>query len=571
MKKFIGLMSLLTLMLTITHSLSLDLEPPYRNIMYYGEWSIYSGQRNFYPSKIDANLITHLAFSFLDMDSNGDLVLHDEYADFQIVNLPELEGIKFANPYAGIIGSMSILKVNNPHLKLGISVGGPARSGKFSEISKNKTARQNFAYNIAKFINYIGFDFVDINLEERDENGIEVIEEYPGNQEDSENFVLLLKEIRNELNKLEKNKIRYELSVAIPVSPERMALIQYDKVLEVVTFANLITYNLNGAWNSYTVHHTPLYTNKAYNQDTIIEAQLSIDDCINYLEDTYGTTIDMSKITIGVAPYTHGWSGVEDNGLDKNNPGLYATALPNSVRSADGTTSGIYGFHELPSLIKQFALVEYYDKVAEAVYYYSPTTGYFFTCDNEESVAAKGKYVKEKGLGGLFMWMASYDRENIITKVMFNSLYEEGYTFPKRDLIYNLISISATIKATETGYDFTIQNNAIIEETNPALKYAELFRKSILNMKVYIRTKNATEFSPGLNSGNITHENGEIIIDPSSNYDSRIIAPNYRRYTFSVKISGTPTVDNIKSIFVSQRILPSLKEFKKRIIYGTDV
>lgn len=92
------------------------------------------------------------------------------------------------------------------------------------------------------------------------------------------------------------------------------------------------------------------------------------------------------------------------------------------------------------------------------------------------------------------MWMASYDGENVITKAMFNSLYEEGYTFPKRDLIYDIISISSTIKATETGYDFTIQNIAFTKETNPALKYAELFMESILNMKVYIRTKNVTEF-----------------------------------------------------------------------------
>ena len=58
---------------------------PYRNVMYYGEWSIYGGQKNFYPSKMNAKLISHLNFAFLDMDKNGDLVLCDEYADFQIV------------------------------------------------------------------------------------------------------------------------------------------------------------------------------------------------------------------------------------------------------------------------------------------------------------------------------------------------------------------------------------------------------------------------------------------------------------------------------------------------------
>lgn len=52
---------------------------PYRNVVYYGEWSIYAGQKYFYPSKIDGSMITHLNFAFLDVDSNGDLVLCDEH------------------------------------------------------------------------------------------------------------------------------------------------------------------------------------------------------------------------------------------------------------------------------------------------------------------------------------------------------------------------------------------------------------------------------------------------------------------------------------------------------------
>ena len=277
----------------------------------------------------------------------------------------------------------------------------------------------------------------------------------------------------------------------------------------------------------------------------------------------------MSKNVIGVSPYTRAWRRVKDDGLDKNNSGLYATAAPNSVRSADGTKSGIYGFHELPSLIKQFNLVEYYDKVAEASYYYSPTTGYFFICDNEKSVTNKGNYVKNKGLGGLFMWMASLDAENVITKAMFDSLYEKGYSFPEKELKYNLISISSNIITTETGYNITIQNNVAFEETNPTLKKAEIFRKSIVNMIVYIATKSGTKFNSGPKCEIITtNKYGEIKVDPSSYSDSRILSPDKGTYTFSVEIPGTPDVDDIKQIYVSQRILPSLKEFKKRIIYN---
>lgn len=532
--------------------------PPYRNVLYYGDWSIYTGQRNFYPSKIDANLISHLIFVYLDLDSNGDLVLCDEYADFQIITLPELEGIKFGEPYAGVIGAISILKVKYPHLKVGISVGGLSNYKHFSEVAGDKVKRQNFANNIAKFINYIGYDFVDIDWR------------YPIKEEDSdysENLTLLLKEIRNELNTFQKDGIRYELSITMSIPPIMKGKIQFDKVMQIANFTNMMTYDLNGAWNSYTAHHTPLYTNEAYNPDTMTEAELSVDSFINYLENTYGNSIDLTKIVIGVAPYTRGWGGVQNDGLDKDNPGLYASANPNSVKSADGTNSGIYGFHELNTLIKQFDLLEFFDNSAKAAYYYSPNNGYFFSCDNEESVAAKGKYVKEKKLGGLASWMASFDPENIITRAMFNSLYEESYKFPERELIYNLISISASIKATENGYTFRIQNNAVLEETNIALKYAELFRKYILNLKIYITTKSGAKFGEGSMSGKVTNENGEIIIDPSSNPESRIILPRFNGYSFNVTVSGTPNTDDIATISVSQRILPSLKEFKKRIIY----
>ena len=155
---------ILLLALTINYSLLADI-PKYRNVMYYGEWSIYAGQKNFYPSKMDPKLITHLNFAFMDMDSNGDLVLCDEYADFQITTLPELSGINYGAPYAGVLGALAILKIKNPHLKIGISVGGWTRSGDFSEISRDKVKRQNFANNIVKFIDYLGYDFVDIDWE----------------------------------------------------------------------------------------------------------------------------------------------------------------------------------------------------------------------------------------------------------------------------------------------------------------------------------------------------------------------------------------------------------------------
>jgi chitinase len=572
MKKQIRVILLLALF--INYSLLAE-SLPYRNVMYYGEWSIYAGQKNFYPSKMDPKLITHLNFAFMDMDKNGDLVLCDEYADFQITTLPELAGINYGAPYAGVLGALAILKIKNPHLKVGISVGGWTRSGDFSAVSADKVKRQNFANNIVKFIDYLGYDFVDIDWEyptaerksDPEGNGVQVDEGCPGGPEDTENFTLLLQEIRNSLDTLgKKNGKHYELSVAMSASPAMMAKIEYDKVLKIVDFANMMTYDLNGAWSSYTAHHTPLYTNEAYDPETMLEAKNSVDTCIKYLEETYGTAIDYKKIVVGVAPYTRAWGGVKNDGLDKDNPGLYATATPNSIKSADGTTSGTYGYFELPSLIEQYGLVEYFDNTAKAAYYYSPTNGVFFTCDNEESVAAKGKYVKEKGLGGLIAWMASLDSGNVITKAMYNSLYGKDYTFPEQEMKFTTPKASASIVATESGYDITIKNEEKTVETNVALKDAELFQKSILFMKLYIKTRSGAKFSAGSMSGTVTNEDGVGIVDPSSFYDAKNIAPG-GSFTFTVRVSETADVDDIVSITMTQRILANLGEFKEQVIY----
>ena len=222
---------ILLIFLFLNYSLSAQ-SLPYRNVMYFGDWSIYDEQ--FYPSKMNPNLISHLNFAFMDLDSNGDLVVIDEYADFQINSLPELDGLNYADPYTGVIGAIAILKIKYPHLKVGISVGGWTKSGDFPGVSADANKRKNFAKNIVKFVDYIGYDFVDIDWEyptaQRDPDGID--EGCPGTPDDTYNFNYLLQEIRNELDSLgQKNNRYYELSVAMSASPYYMSKIQYDKVL----------------------------------------------------------------------------------------------------------------------------------------------------------------------------------------------------------------------------------------------------------------------------------------------------------------------------------------------------
>ena len=537
---------ILLLLLTLTNSYIKE-TPPFRNVMYYANWVIYEGSGNFYPSMMLPKYITHLNFAFLDLDSNGDIVLTDEYADFQIATLPELSGLSYAEPYAGVLGALFILKLKNPHLKVGVSVGGWGRDANFPIVSADKNKRENFANNIVKFIEYLGYDFVDIDWE------------YPSTSADTENFTLFLKAIREKLDALEQKLGKhYELSIAMSASPTMMDKIQYDKVLQIVDFSNMMTYDLAGGYNSYTAHHTALYTNDAYNHQTM-DARYSADLCIRHLEEKYGSSIDMKKVLVGVAPYNRGWAGVKNDGLDPDNPGLYASANPNSFEEN-------IGIYQIPELMKQLALNEYFDEKAKAAYYYSPTNGIFLTIDNEKSATAKGNYVRDKDLGGLIAWEASLDRENKVTKAMFDGLYNGGYVFPDDEFKYSNMKYTAQISATQNGYRITIQNYENTVESNTALKDAELFQKSICFMKLYIKTKSGAEFGPGDMSGSVTNKDGIGIVDPSENYDAKHISPG-GSYTLSITVSGTPNVADIVSITLRQRVTPSLPEFKEQIIY----
>lgn len=366
-------------------------QPPYRNVMYYGDWSIYSGQKNFTPDKIDGSLITHLNFAFMDADANGDLITTDTWADYENPNVGFSVGTD--NKYAGVLGAMVLLRQKYPNMKIGVSVGGWTRSGDFPKIAASETTRKNFANNVAKFVHYYGYDFVDIDWEyptaDRDPdpegNGVAIDKGCKGSAADTQNFTLLLQAIRDALDSYgTKDNKHYELSVAMSASPKMMEAIEYEKVLKIVDFANMMTYDLNGAWEGFTAHQTALYTNPAYGEG---DAGLSVDSCIKYLENKYGDNIDYSKIVVGVAPYTRGWKEVKkDTGRDSKNPGLYADAT--------GENGVTYAYSDIDSLVSKYNLTKYWDDVAKANYYYSESSGMFFTCDTEESVAEKGKYVK---------------------------------------------------------------------------------------------------------------------------------------------------------------------------------
>ncbi|MGL4913429.1 MAG: glycosyl hydrolase family 18 protein, partial [Romboutsia sp.] len=563
-----------------------------RNVMYYGDWSIWGGQGNFYPKDIPAEELTHLNFAFMDFDAQGNLMFTDKDA---AVGAPVgQEGVGWGAPNAGILNALQELRARNTNLKLGVSVGGWSKSGDFAPMASNPQARANFIKNIVKFIEYTNMDFVDLDWEfpgevrqgdlvdNKNDEGTPY-----GSPADKENYITLLEELRVALDEAGiGNKKDYELTVALPAPKKKQSKIDIDRLFNVVDFANIMTYDLRGAWDDVSGHQTALYANP---NDPINEDNLSIDESVDYLIENGA---EPEKIVIGAAFYTRGWDKVS-KGDNAELPGLYQAAektgkdadqtpsygAPNEapMSSGDGgRAAGCWTYRGLDKLKSTYpGLKEYWDDAAKAPYLYDESTGKFFTYDNPRSIEEKGDYVNENNLGGMIGWMSSQDKETTgtkrdeLTKVMKKSLFGES-ELPKHEILYSELDVTATVNTYTQewgnggGYEITVKNNERAEENDSVLKEVEKGAETIKAPKLYIKTDKPLNRGDHM-SGTVTYENGYTVVDLKSVWEGKNIEQG-QSYTF--KLSGDAKIESIE---VVQRMSDNSPEMNRQMIFGEKV
>ncbi|MDR2023703.1 MAG: carbohydrate-binding protein [Hungatella sp.] len=566
-----------------------------KNVMYYGDWSIWGGQGNFYPKGIPMDQLTHLNFAFLDFDSNGELVFTDKDA---AVGAPVgMEGAQWDAPGSGILSALQDLRAQYPNVRLGVSIGGWSKSGDFSTVAANPAVRQNFVNNVMKFIRYTNMDFVDLDWEyptsvrqpdlvdnKNDEGTPFAI------PADKQNYITLLQDLRDALDEQGNELDRvYELSVALPASRTLLeAGVDIPALFNIVDFANIMTYDLHGAWDTFSSHHTGLYTNP--NDPTEGEG-LSVDASVQYLLSEGALA---NKIVVGVAFYTRGWEQVLNDGPDQNLPGLFGSAQQvtkdadqtpskgakneTALASGDGgRRSGVWSYRNLDSLKTAYpGLTEYWDDYAKAPYLYNEQTGAFFTYDNIQSIQEKTAYVKDNNLGGNISWMASQDAEKSTGKRdKLTSAIKEGLfghaQLPEYTLSEPELNLTATISTYNDygtkGYEITITNNETSDESNAVLAATELSYETVKNPRVYISTySGAVLSSGGYGSGSVTMKDGVAIADLSNVYAYKTLKQGDTA-TFKISTNGIADINDIKSIEISQRIVSSSAEISRQKIY----
>ncbi|TCD26418.1 glycoside hydrolase family 18 protein [Pedobacter psychrodurus] len=314
--------------------------------------------------RISAEKLTHINYAFVDVKNNR-AFLHHEATD--TVNFQQL----------------NLLKLKNPDLKILISIGGWAWSENFSDAALSDTSRKAFAESAVKIIEKFKLDGVDIDWE------------YPGiageegnvfRPEDKQNFTLMLKELRLELDSLEKKQQSKKLlTIAVGGFTNFIHHTEMDKVQQYLDFVNLMTYDF---YNSdFAGHHTNLYNSKSHPAE-------------NYADKTFrefaAAGVPADKLVMGIAFYSRAFTLKESA---KN--GLGDSVLKSSYGKG-------YTFLK-DSLINQKGFKKYYDKDAKASYLYNAASREYMTYDDERSVKAKCEYVLKNNMGGVMFW--EYDSD----------------------------------------------------------------------------------------------------------------------------------------------------------------
>lgn len=366
-----------------------------RIIGYFASWTIY-GDDPYLVTDIRAELLTHINYAFAGISEDGEISLLDPWADTQI----PYEGDADDQPLKGNFHQLQLLKEANPHLQTLISVGGWTESHRFSDAALTAESREKFAASVMRFITEYGFDGVDLDWEYPTGGGDPKNVERPA---DRENFVLLLAELREQLDALEAADGKHRpLTIALGASRSAYDPLDWARIVPLLDWINVMTYDMAGPWSSVTGFNAPLYAERGGSSgDTSAQGILA-------------TGVPAEKLVLGVPFYGRGWTGVgsANNGLNQPYTGLREPA-------------GSYEYGELAAdQINSYT--RYWDETAQVPWLYDAESETMISYDDPQSLAAKVAYVQEHGLGGIMIWEVSQDSDDAaLLTTIYDSLHAE--------------------------------------------------------------------------------------------------------------------------------------------------
>lgn len=324
---------------------------------------------------IDADKLTHINYAFVNVKDSMAWLTNIET---DTVNFRKLNDLK---------------KVN-PSLKILISLGGWSWSENFSDAVLTESSRRKFARSNAAIV------------EQNDLDGVDIDWEYPGMRgqdnvfraEDKENFTLMFKALREELDVLgAKTGKTYLLTTAIPCFTRFIQITEMGKAQQYLDYINLMAYDFYVAGDT-AGHHSNLYPSENYNKEQSGDRA--------YKEYT-AAGVPASKLVLGLPFYGRSWYMATDDHHGIN-------------RAVDSLARGGGYTFVKDSIASRPGFVRYWDEKAQAPYLFNSETRQLVTYDDEESVRLKCAYVKDHNMAGVMFWQYASDPK----EYLLNAIHE---------------------------------------------------------------------------------------------------------------------------------------------------
>nr|AIU37220.1 ORF10 chitinase [Cydia pomonella granulovirus]QGY99836.1 chitinase [Cydia pomonella granulovirus] len=388
---------------------------------YFVEWGVYG--RQFPADKVPVPNLSHLLYGFVPICGGDGLndalkqvpgsfeALQRSCAgrdDFKVsihdlwgaVQKPQKGVEAYDEPYKGNFGQLMAIKHHNPNLTILPSIGGWTLSDPFYKMH-DSAKRRVFVQSVREFLEtWKFFDGVDIDWEFPGGKGAN--DKLGDADTDKYTYVQLLSDLRQMLDELEeKTGRRLQLTSAISGGYDKIDVVDYKQCQQYLDYIFVMNYDYKGAWSMTDLgYHAPLYppswkTHENYTTDFALRRLLN-------------QSVNSGKLVVGVAMYGRGWSGV----TNYTNNNLFSGVATGKVK---GTwEDGVVDYREIGAAS---TYTKAYDHSSHAAYAYRKTAERVYdlvTYDSVKSVLAKGEYVREHGLGGLFAWEIDADNGDLL-------------------------------------------------------------------------------------------------------------------------------------------------------------
>jgi chitinase len=278
----------------------------------------------------------------------------------------------------GCAKQLFLLKKRHRNLKVLLSIGGWTYSANFAAPAATQAGRTRFAETAVRILRDLGFDGLDVDWE------------YPKDAGEAQNFVLLLEEVRRELDRFSEqcghHRPHFLLTIAAPAGPQNYGKLPLGELAQRLDFINLMGYDYAGSWDQKAGHQANLFASHRNPACTPFSTEKAVRD---YL----AAGVPPEKLVLGMPLYGRAFQNTKGPGE------------PYSGVGEGSWENGVWDYKALP---RPGAHVKVDEEVGAS--FCIDGAGTMVSYDTPDLARRKVRFIEEHRLGGAMWWESSGDK-----------------------------------------------------------------------------------------------------------------------------------------------------------------